>query len=466
VEEIMTNLLKQPRGFYRGVFSLMAPLILQNVISQTIALADAFMVGLTGEASLAAVTLANTPFFVLMVLTFGIQSGVGILIAQYWGRQNKGAISRVIGVGTYVALAVSLLVAVIMLIFPRDILRLVNGDEGLLDLAVDYARIVGVSQVFASLTQIYIAAQRSCENPKLGVIVLSSSSLINIFGNWLLIFGSKTLGIAPMGVVGAAVATLAARIIEFAVVVAYAMLNRHLRLDLKLFFRPGMLIVKDFIKYSMPVVINEALWGVSLMLYPVILGHMPSSTALLAAYNIAGNVEKLFTVAVFATGSAVSVMIGKELGSGNTKGVYSIAKSLAATGFLLGLGSGLLLLVATLTVVRQYIYPLFQMSPDAASAATSMLLVLSAVVPLRNGGFAIGIGILRGGGDVRAVMLIDCLSLYVLALPMAAISGLVLGAGIAVVYSSVLLEEVAKTGILIMRMRTKKWIKNVTRDAV
>jgi putative MATE family efflux protein len=391
---------------------------------------------------------------------------VGILIAQYWGRQNRGAISRVVGVGTYVALAVSLLVAVVMLAAPREILRLINGDDGLLDLAVDYARLVGISQVFASMTQVYIAAQRSCENPKLGVIVLSSSSLINIFGNWLLIFGSETLGIAPMGVVGAAVATLAARIVEFAVVVAYAMLNRHLRLNMRMFFKPGMLIVKDFIKYSLPVVINEALWGVSLMLYPVILGHMPSSTALLAAYNIAGNIEKLFTVAVFATGSAVSVIIGKEIGAGNTEGVYPMAKSLAATGFLLGLGSGILLLVATLTVVSPFIYPLFKMSQEAAGAATSMLLILAAVVPLRNGGFAIGIGILRGGGDVRAVMLIDCLSLYVLALPMAAVSGLVFGAGIAVVYSSVLLEEVAKTGVLLARMRTRKWIKDVTRDTV
>ncbi|MDR2357995.1 MAG: MATE family efflux transporter [Oscillospiraceae bacterium] len=463
---MLTGILKQPRGFYRGVFSLMAPLILQNIISQSVALADAFMVGLTGEEGLAAVTLASTPFFVLMVLTFGIQSGVGILIAQYWGRQNRGAISRVIGVGTYVALAASAAVAALMIAAPDKILSMITDETGLMDTAVRYARIVGVSQVFASVTQIYIAAQRSCENPKLGVIVLGSSSLINVFGNWLLIFGSETLGVAPMGVVGAAAATLIARVAEFAITVAYAAVNRHLRLDLKLFFMPGALIVRDFVKYSLPVVINEALWGVSLMLYPVILGHMRSATSLLAAYNIAGNIEKLFTVAVFATGSAVAVIIGKELGAGNTKGVYSAAKSLAAMGFLLGLGAGVLLLIATLTVMEPLVYPLFGMSPEAAGAAKAMLLILAAVVPLRNCGFAVGIGVLRGGGDVRAVMLIDCLSLYVLALPTAAVSGLVFGAGIAVVYSSVLLEELVKTGVLLARLKSRKWIKNVTRDAV
>ncbi|MDR1206490.1 MAG: MATE family efflux transporter [Peptococcaceae bacterium] len=457
---------KQPKGFYRGVFSLMTPIILQNLIAQSVALADTFMVGLTGETGLAAVTLANTPFFVLMVLTFGIQSGVSILVAQYWGRRDQGAVNRVVGVGIYVALAASSVFASTMILIPERILGLVTGEREMLDLAVGYAQIVGVSQIFASINQVYIAAQRSCENPKLGVIVLSSSSLINIFGNWLLIFGNESLGIAPMGVVGAAVATLVSRITESAVVAVYAAKNRHLRINLPLVLKPGMIIVKDFVKYSLPVVVNEALWGVSLMVYPVILGHMSSPTALLAAYTIAGNIEKVLTVAVFASGNAVAVIIGREIGSGNTRGVYSIAKSLVAMGYALGLASGALLLAATLTLVKSAVYPLFDMSPAAAAAATSMLLILSAAAVLRSGGLAVGIGVLRGGGDVRAMMYIDLLSVYVFALPMAAVTGLVIGADIAVVYSAVLLEEAVKTGFLIVRMRSKKWINDVTRDNI
>ncbi|MDR3277151.1 MAG: MATE family efflux transporter [Oscillospiraceae bacterium] len=460
----MLNILKQPKGFYRGVFALMTPMILQNLISQSVALADTFMVGLTGEASLAAVTLANTPFFVLMVFTFGVQSGVGILVSQYWGKENQGAINRVLGVGVYVAFVTSALFAAAMFLFPRQILWLVTEDEALVALAAGYARIAGIAMILTSVTQVYMAAQRSCENPKLGVLVLASSSLINIFGNWLLIFGNAALGIAPMGVVGAAVATLAARIVEFIVCALYAVFNKHLLLRLGLMLRPGVLIVKDFIKYSLPVVINEALWGVSLMLYPMILGHMDSSQSLLAAYTIAGNLEKVFTVAVFATGSAVAVLIGKEIGAGRKNTVYSIAKSLAATGALLGLCAGALLLVSTLTVMEPFVYPLFGLSTDAAAAATAMLLILAVVVPFRNCGFAIGIGVLRGGGDVKAVALIDVLSLYLLALPFAAITGLVLHMDIAVVYFSVAIEEFVKTGILILRMRSKKWINDVTRE--
>jgi putative MATE family efflux protein len=432
----------------------------------SVALADTFMVGMTGETGLAAVTLANTPFFVLIVLTFGVQSGVSILVAQYWGRRDQGAINRVVGVGVYVALAASGVFCFVMIAAPEKVLRFVTNEREMLDIAVDYARIVGVSQIFASVSQVYIAAQRSCENTKLGVLVLGSSSLINILGNWLLIFGSAPLGIAPMGAVGAAVATLISRIFEFLVAAVYAAVNRHLRINLRLMLNPGAIIIRDFARYSLPVVINEALWGVSLMIYPVILGHMSSPTALLAAYTIAGNIERLFAVAVFASGNAVAVIIGKEIGSGNTRGVYSIAKSLVAMGFVLGLASGALLLAATLTVMKPLVYPLFDMSPEAARTATSMLLILSAAVPLRNFGFTAGVGVLRGGGDVRAMMGIDLMSVYVFALPMAAISWLVFGADITVVYSSILLEEITKTVFLLARMRTKKWINDVTRDNI
>jgi len=460
------GVLKQEKGFYKSVFALMIPLIIQNLISQSVALADTFMVGFTGEAGLAAVTLANTPFFVLMVFTFGVQSGVGILVSQYWGKDNKSAINRVCGVGVYVAFAVSAIFATVMIVIPEAVLELVTNEDSLIGIASTYARIVGISQILTSVSQVYIAAQRSCENPRLGVIVLASSSLINVFGNWLLIFGNSRLGIAPMGVEGAAWATLFSRVVELIVVIIYAGRNKHLPLQIKYFLKPGRLIFRDFIKYSLPVVINEALWGVSLMLYPVIFGHMKNPQALLAAYTIAGNLEKLFTVAVFASGNTVAVVIGKELGAGRTDTVYGIAKSLSFLGLLLGLGSGLILLVSTLTFMRPLVYPLFDLSSDAARAATSMLIILSSIVPLRNCGFALGIGVLRGGGDVKALAIIDVGTLYVFALPFAAVTGLILHLDVAVVYSAVAIEEVVKTILLIFRFRTKKWIRNVTRENI
>jgi Na+-driven multidrug efflux pump len=229
---------------------------------------------------------------------------------------------------------------------------------------------------------------------------------------------------------------------------------------------PGVLIARDFVKYSLPVALNEAMWGVSLMLYPAILGHMLNPASNLAAYTISGNIEKIFTVAVFASGNAVAVIIGKEIGAGRGDRVYSKALSLTATCLLLGLAAGALLLTATLTVMQPLVYPLFGLSPEAETAATSLLLVLCAAIPMRNMGFALGIGILRGGGDVKAVAIIDVGTLYILALPFAAISGLVFHASVGVVYSSVFIEEFIKTILLLFRVRSKKWINDVTRDVI
>jgi putative MATE family efflux protein len=459
----MLKVLKQPKVFYGTLFGLMLPMILQNLMTQSVALADTFMVGVLGETSLAAVTLANAPFSVLMVLTFGIQSGVGILVAQYWGRENQGAISRVLGVGLYFGMIASAIAAVLLIGFPEQVLKIVTPEPELIRIGAGYARIVAVANIFSSLNNVYIAAQRSCGNTKIGMIALAVSSVFNLIGNWTLING--LFGFPKLGVNGAAWATLISHVLGSVILITYAARDKRLVLKVALMLRPGMIIVRDFFKYSLPVIINEGLWGVALMAYPTIFGHMPSPTATMAAYTISGNIEKIFTVAVFATGNSAAAIIGKEIGAGREKDeVYSMGKTLSAVGLLVGLAQALLLLLAILFVLEPYVYPLFELSSAAATAANSMLIVLCLVIPLRNFGFATGIGCLRGGGDVRALMYIDVGTLYLLALPFAAISGLVFGASVGVVYMSVFIEEVAKAFILLYRFRSKKWINNVTRE--
>lgn len=460
----MVKALKQPRSFYRGVFALMLPMILQNVITQTVSLADTFMVGVLGEKYLAAVTTATTPFFVIMLLMMGIQSGAGILISQYWGKRNMDAINRVVGVAFYFSAVLSIVGAMLMFLFPRALLGLITNDQSIVELAVDYARIAGFAHMCNGISGVYIAAHRSMENTKLGVIVLTTSSLINLFGNWLLIFGN--LGFPEMGMTGAAVATLFSRIVELCIIVVYALKNKRFKLIPRKFFMPGLVILKDFLKYSLPVILNEALWGFGAMIYPIIMGHMSNAAVILAAYTISGNIERLFGVAVFACGGAASVIIGREIGAGRKETVYGVGKTMIALAFLLGLGSAIFLMISTLTILKPYVYPLFKLSPGAVEACTIMLRIMSAVMVLRTIGFTLGIGILRGGGDVKVVMIIDICSLYLVALPAAAMSGLVFGAGIGVVYACIALEDIVKTILNARRFKSKKWINDITRESL
>lgn len=351
-----------------------------------------------------------------------------------------------------------------MFFFPEFFLSIITNDAEVVALAVNYAKIAGFAHMCNSISGVYIAAHRSMENARLGVVVLTLSSLINVLGNWLLIFGK--LGFPAMGITGAAVATLISRIVELVIVLIYAAKNKRFKIIPKSLFKPGLVILKDFLKYSLPVILNEALWGFGAMIYPIILGHMENSMVILAAYTISGNIERLFGVAVFAGGGAASVIIGREIGAGRKDTVYSAGKALVMLSFFMGLASAALLFVATLIIMEPYIFPLFKLSEAAAEACTIMLTIMSFVMIIRTVGFTMSIGVLRGGGDVRAVMYIDIGSLYLVALPAAAISAFVFGAGIAVVYGCIALEDIIKTILSLFRFRSKKWINDVTREAV
>ena len=285
----MFDYLKRGPAFYRGVVTLAVPIILQNLITTSLGLIDTFMVGALGEAPLAAVTLANVPVFVIQLVIFGLQSGSSVLISQYWGKGDVESINRVMGIGCYVAGAISVLFALAMGLFPRQLMGMLTDNPALVEIAAGYARIVGPSYLFNSLTGIYVGAHRSMGNPRLGLVVFTISMCTNTALNWVLIFGN--LGAPRLEVEGAALATLISRVVEFAAMAVYAGVNRRFRLRLSCLIRPGREIVRKFIHYSGPVVFNEGMWGLGTSLYKVIMGHMEGSTEILAARALAGNIE-------------------------------------------------------------------------------------------------------------------------------------------------------------------------------
>ena len=459
----MSNgLFTQHRGIYRRTLILMIPMILQNIISQVVTLSDTFMVGMLGEQYLSAITIATTPLFVVTIFIFGVQSGAGILVAQYWGNDDKDSINRVMGIGTYFSAIVTFAGAFLLWFFPQQILGLVTNETAIVGISVPYAQISGFATALNAISMTYIACQRSMENTRFGFIVLSVSAALSVIGKFIFIFGN--FGMPALGIMGAALSTLFARFVEVVVITIHAFRNSRLPVKLKLLLKPGVAMLKSFAKYSLPVIYNEALWGFGMMLFPVILGHMAGAEQILAAYNIAGNLERLATVAVMACANATAVIIGREIGAGHKAQIDGVAKSLIALGTIIGICSGVLLFLARFTIFEPLIYPLFDLSKEAAMNATTILTILVFIIPLRTMTWTMGIGVLRGGGDVKAYMYIDVGLLYLAALPMAYISGTILGLGIAVVYSSILVEYALKVPLIYLRIRSKKWIHNVTQE--
>lgn len=459
----MFKLFRREPGFYPRLISLALPILLQNLITNSLGLVDTFMVGTMGEGPLAGVTLANIPVFVVQLMMFGIQSGSSVLISQYRGKGDMGAINRVMGIGMYAAGAIGLTFALIMGFLPTQFMGLFGTDAAVVATAARYARIVGWSYFFDSFVQVYIGVHRAMGNPSRGLVILGASMASNTFLNWMFIFGN--LGAPRLAEQGAALATLLARVLSCSIAVGWAVLDKQFKLSPALLFRPGGEMTRRFIRFSTPVMCNETFWGLGTSLFPTIMGHMEGSQEILAAYAIAGNITNLCTVGVFAISGTAAILIGQEIGSGRADRVYSLGALLNALAFLFGLGAGLLFLGLLHWFVIPVLYPLFGLSSAAGDICTMMLTVVFTMMPLRSFECTNIVGVLRGGGDVHMATLIDLTPLWVVALPLAVLSGLVFKAGIFWVYLSMMSENLVKGILGIRRFLSGKWINDVTVSA-
>lgn len=453
--------MRQKPGFYRQVLFLATPIILQNLITSALGMADTFMVGMLGEAPMAAVTLANIPLFAVQMFIFGVQSGSSVLISQYWGKQEMESINRVLGVALWVALLVSSVCAAVLLVCPVEFLSLFGNDFQVIELAARYGSIAGVSYVCSAFTMMYVAAYRSMERPQLGMYILVLSMMVNTFLNWVFIFGN--LGAPALGVRGAALATLIARILEVVIVVIHMVKNRFFRVHLHLLLRPGLDMTRRFLRYGGLVVFNETTWGLGSSVFPTIMGHMAGSTEILAAYTVAGNVDKIVMVVSFGLAATASIIIGREVGAGRIQNVRSMGMALTTLALLCGLGMGGLLLLFAHLIAPAWVFPLFKMSERAASIAVMMMTVQACVRPLRDYNSVMIVGVLRGGGDVKAATLIDTLPQWLVAIPAAVLLGSVLKMDILWVYLAMTLENIVKFAFGVPRVFSDRWIRDLTR---
>ena len=456
--------LKQGKTFYKEYFLLMIPIVFQQFVTNFMSLADTFMVGVLGETELAAVTIANSPLFVVQLLIFGIQSGACVLVAQYHGKGNPDAINKVLGLGFYVSCAFSLIVVALELAIPESVMRVLTNNESLILPGAEYSRFVCVSYFFSAVSGIYIAVQRSMGNTKLGAVVLSASGLLNIFLNWIMIFGK--FGFPAMGVAGAALATTISRVLEVVACAVYAAFDRSFRIKPALMLRPGKIIARDFAKFALPVVINETLWSAATSLYTVVMGHMADNTPIIAAYTIAGNLERVLTVCLFASSSAAAIIIGREIGRGNRDSVFGKAVSLNVLAFAMGVFSMVLVFIMRFFLAEQYVFPLLGLSADAVNIGLYMLTVIGFALPLRSLNITNVVGVFRGGGDVYFAMFTDIAPIYIFCLPACAICALVMRLDIHIVYICMFLDDIIKVLICLPRLRSGKWINDVTREVV
>lgn len=265
---IQTN---EKKEFYKKVFILVFPMALQNLINVGVTSADVLMLGKVGETVLSASSLAGQVQFIMTLIFFGLTSGASVLTAQYWGKRDIRTIEKVIGIALRFSCIVSILFTVAALAIPNIIMHIFSSEIDVIEEGIKYLRIVAFSYLFTAFTMIYLNIMRSVERVVISTIVYLVSLILNIMLNAIFIFG--LLGVPAMGIQGAALATLIARIVEFGIVFFYAKrINKEVVFRIKDIFVKDKLLFKDFLVYSIPVMINELMWGAGVSMNTAIMG--------------------------------------------------------------------------------------------------------------------------------------------------------------------------------------------------
>lgn len=450
------NLLVKDRNFYKTFFILTLSISAQNLIVFSVNLADNIMLGGYSETALSGVALVNQIQFFLQMLTMGIGEGVVVLCAQYWGKRNIEPIKKIISVGLLFGIVTSICLLLIMFCFPYEVLHLMTNDEVIIAEGVKYLKIICFTYLFFSITNIMIASLRSVEIVKIGFIVSISTLIVNVCLNYILIYGH--FGAPRLGVQGAAIATLIARIIELIIVIIFVKFYEHrLKLNLKELLKLDITYLHDYIRVASPVIISNSLWGFAMAVQTAILGHMGASA--IAANSIATIVFQILSVVVYGSSNASSIIIGKTVGEGDLKKLKGYVKTLQILFVIIGLCTGFCLFI-----IKDLILNFYSVSEATKLLARQFINVLSITSIGTAYQMAALTGIVRSGGDTKFVLINDMIFMWLIVIPSAALSAFYFGFSPVIVFICLKSDQILKCFVAVIKVNRYKWVRQLTRS--
>lgn len=453
----MGKLLVRDKDFYKTFFRLTTIMAAQNVLVSIVNLVDNVMIGGYNETAMAGVALVNQIQFMLQMLINGAGEGLVVMSSRFWGERNIKAIHKTVSVGMWMGILFSGLMWVLAFFFPMPLLRLLTPEAAVLAEAAIYLKIVCFSYVFFAITQLLIASMRSVENVKVGFAVSVVALFVNIFLNYVLIFGK--CGFPEMGVAGAAWATLIARMVETLVVVIYvAFIDKKLHLKLLNFFSIDRNILGQYFHAGVPVILSSGVWGIGMFVQMAILGHM--GEAAISANSIATTAFNILTVITYGSANASQVITGKTIGQGRIEEVKQYAKSFQILFLCIGVVTG-----AVIFLLRNPIVAMYNISGESADLSRTFLAVLSVTVVGTSYQMSCLCGIVRGGGDTKFVLYNDMIFMWGIVLPLSALAAFVLDLPPVVVFACLKSDQITKCAVAVVKVNRYRWIRGFGKNA-
>ncbi len=442
------------KEYFKTLFAIAIPIILQNLIASSLNMLDTLMVGMLGEAEIASVGIGNQVFLLFNVMILGLSGGCGIFISQYWGQKDIKNIRRVMGVCLMSGSLIAMIFTVILLLFSTQIVSIFNIDPRVIENGTIYLKTVSLSYIFTAITFCIANASRSIEKALAPMIVSALALVCNAVLNYILIFGK--LGFEPMGVKGAAIGTIIARALEATLLTMYVIKHNDVLLgDLRDLTDFTLEFVKKIYKIVSHVILNDMFWALGIIIYSVVYGRM--GTKELAAIQIYNTILNFFTVLILGTASTAVVMVGKQVGMCEKKKAKKYGYQFLTLAIIGGL-----ILSAMIALSAGWIVHIFDVSSEVKYYTKMILYVISIVFTIRCVNIMMIIGVLRGGGDAKYSLFVDMFAMYGVGIPLAIFSAFVLKLEVYWVVLMIASEELVKFFLVIKRLKTNEWMKNVS----
>lgn len=448
-------MLTRDRQFYRTFIRLALALMAEQAVILSVNLADNVMLGAYSESALSGVAAVNQIQFVLQQLVYGVSNGVIVLGSQYWGKGRVDEVKKLSAIGMRFALGITLLLFIAVSLFPRGALALFTRDEEITAQGMAYLNLMRFSYVAFGFTTVMLGTVRVAGTVDIALKVSMASLLINVTINFLLIPGR--FGLPELGVVGAAIGTLTARLVEFCVVARYLFVKEdRLRVRPKELLNIDAAMLRDYIRVCTPILLAAMLWGVSNAVQTMILGHMSKSA--IAAQSISATPFLLLKVTSVGAASSASILIGRAVGEGDMDKVKAYTRTLQL--LFLGIGASLALLY---TIIRFPLLRLYNISGQTRDMTNAFMNIQTLVLFTMSYQMCVNTGIIRGGGDTRFLLALDAISVSIM-YPMACLGAFVLGWSPVAIMFIVNSDQVFKCVPAFIRANGYGWVKSLTRD--
>lgn len=454
LNKLLSRVFVSDRTWYKTMLAIAIPMSAQALITFCVNLIDTIMLGRVGEVALSAASLGTSFFMIVSVISMGLGCGSSVITAQYWGKGETAPIRATAAICLKICAVVSLLATVVTIAIPARIMSIYTRDAAVIAEGAKYLRILAFSFILSSMSTCLTALLRSVGIVRVSLAASAGSCLVNTFFNYMFIFGK--FGAPALGVAGAAIGTVIARVFECGFNAVY-----FFAADKRIGFRVRHLkvwdgaIARTFASVSLPVVVSDLIMILGGTLITVIIGHV--GTAMTAANSIASTVNNVVVNLFFGLSSAATILTGNAIGAGRQEEAYMEGKTYYALAIIIGALGGLILFL-----LQDPIISIYHVSEQTREYTKEMCTVLCCMMPLLLLDHLLTKGTLRGGGDTKFLMFADTAFAYLVAAPLGALAAFCFHAPVWVIYLCLKSDFICKTVVCSIRFFSKKWIRDVT----